>query len=107
MVKGGTTASYLPVGQIVNASPDSSAVPGAAQIQHLLGGLMWLSIAGCIAAIVIGAVAIGLGNQAGNPHTATMGKKGVIGGLVGAFLIGSAAAIVGFFFALGGQVSGS
>ena len=90
---------------LVNASPNANDVPGAAQLQQLLGGLMWLGIAGCVAAMVLGGVAMGMGRHSGNPHWAERGKAAAFGGFVGAFLIGGAAAIVTFAFTLGSQVS--
>jgi hypothetical protein len=91
---------------IVNASPNANDVPGATQLQQLLSGAMWLGLVGCVAAIVLGGVALGLGRHAGNPHWAERGKVAAVGGFVGAFLIGGAAAIVAFAFGLGSQVSG-
>lgn len=91
---------------IVTASPDASAVPGAPQLEELLGGAMWLAIAGCVVAIITGSVAIGLGRNGGNPHWAERGKLAVLGGFGGAFLIGAASAIVQFAFSLGSRVSG-
>lgn len=91
---------------IVNASPNANDVPGATQLQQLLSGAMWLGLVGCVAAIVLGGVALGLGRHAGNPQWAERGKVAAVGGFVGAFLIGGAAAIVAFAFGLGSQVSG-
>jgi hypothetical protein len=91
---------------IVNASPNANDVPGSTQLQQLLSGAMWLGLVGCVAAIVFGGVALGLGRHAGNPHWAERGKVAAVGGFVGAFLIGGAAAIVAFAFGLGSQVSG-
>jgi hypothetical protein len=91
---------------IVNSSPNASDVPGAPQLQQLLSGLMWLGIASCIAAMVLGGVALGIGRHSGNPHWAERGKAAALGGFIGAFLIGGAAAIVTFAFGLGTQVSG-
>jgi len=90
----------------IHAAPDSSAVPGAAQLQTLLSGLMWAGLAASIAAVVLGGIAMGLGRHSGNPHMAERGKSAALGGAAGAFLIGAAAAIVTFAFQLGSQVSG-
>lgn len=92
---------------IVTASPNASDVPGAPQLQQLLSGAMWLGIVSCIAAMILGGVALGLGRHAANPHWAERGKVAIFGGFVGAFLIGAAGAVVGFAFSLGSQVSGS
>ena len=92
---------------IINSSPNAKDVPGAPQLQQLLSGVMWLGLAGCIAAIILGGVAMGLGRNSGNPHWAERGKISAVGGFVGAFLIGGAAAIVTFAFSLGSQVAGS
>src|ERR1035437_6154118 len=83
---------------IVNSSPNASDVPGAPQLQQLLSGLMWLGLARCIAAMVLGGVALGIGRHSGNPHWAERGKAAALGGFIGAFLIGGAAAIVTFPF---------
>lgn len=91
---------------IINSSPNAKDVPGAPQLQQLLSGTMWLGLAGCIAAVMLGGVALGLGRHSGNPHWAERGKMAAVGGFVGAFLIGGAAAIVTFAFGLGSQVSG-
>jgi hypothetical protein len=93
-------------GTTINASPNANDVPGATQLQQLLSGAMWLGMVGCVAAIVLGGLALGLGRHAGNPHWAERGKVAAVGGFVGAFLIGAATALVTFAFALGSQVSG-
>ena len=95
----------LPVGMVfadaVNPSPTTAGMPGAALWNQVLGWLMqwglWLSLA----AIVLGAGGWWLAATTGSYNGASRGKQFVLGGAVGALLIGLGPTIVNVLFSAG------
>jgi hypothetical protein len=85
----------------VNTPIDKTGLPGGDALAKLVGGLMYMGLILCIAAIVVGAAMWGLSAHSGNYQGAYMGRKAVLGGFLGALLIGAAAAIVRFAFGAG------
>lgn len=92
-----------PGGQ-VNPTIDKTGLPGGDSLSHMVGGAMYYGLILCIAAVVIGAATWGLSAYNGNYQGAYLGRRGVLGGFLGAVLIGAAAAIVNFAFGAGQQV---
>jgi hypothetical protein len=90
---------------IITTTPDSTAMPGAPQLMHLLGGIEWAAFFAAVAAAVIGGAIWAIAGQSGNYQHATRGKQAVIAAVIGAVLIGAGPHIVQFFFSLGSQVS--
>lgn len=88
----------------VDVNVNKDGLPGGDALTQLVGGLMWMGLIACVAAIIIGAAAWGLAGHSGNYQAAYMGRKAVLGGFLGALLIGAAAAIVTFAFDLGKTV---
>jgi hypothetical protein len=95
------TPSPVPGGGDVNPTIDKGGLPGGDALTHLVGGLMYLGLIACVGAIVAGAAMWGLSAHNGNYRGAYNGRLMVIGGAVGAFLIGAAAALVRFAFGAG------
>lgn len=83
----------------ISTRPDPSGLPGGAAMQRLLNGLVFDGLLACVAAIVFGAATWFVGSHTGNFAAAVGGRRAVVAGMVGALLIGAAAAIVNFFFA--------
>ncbi len=91
--------TFMGIVGAVSLNPDSGALPGGAAVQGFANGLGFYALIGCLIAIVLGAAAWGLGSLgAGNMRAQSGGKTAVGVGVVGAFLIGAAAALVQFFW---------
>ncbi len=88
----------------VEIDVDPNGLPGGAVLQQMLNGLVHFGLLGCAAAVVLGGASWYFGNQSGNYSFALGGRKAVFAGLVGALVIGGAAAFVNFFYNLGGTV---
>lgn len=88
----------------VSTRPDPTGLPGGAALQKLLNGLVFLGLLGCVAAVVAGGATWFVGSQAGNFAASMGGRRAVLAGMVGALVIGAAAAIVNFFFDAGSAV---
>lgn len=82
----------------------NSSLPGTSVIRELVGGLMAWAMYAAVAAIVIGAAAVGLSNASHNPHGASRGKMLLLGGVVGLILIGGANAIGTTFYDMGKEI---
>jgi hypothetical protein len=95
-------ASRLPAD--VSTHPDPSGLPGGTALQHLLNGLVFVGLLSCVAGVVIGGATWFVGSQGGNFTAAIGGRRAVLAGIVGALVIGAAAAIVNFFFSAGSAV---
>ena len=85
----------------VNVNPDMSGLPGGDALQKIVDGIAAFGLLACAAAVIIGGAAWGLGHQTANYQYTSGGKRGVLGGITGAFVIGASAAIINFFFAAG------
>ncbi len=85
----------------VKVNPDGGALPGTQQLQTLIDGLAFWALLGCLAVLLIGAAFWAGGNRSSNYGAVANGKSMVLGGAIGAALIGGAAAIVNFFHSVG------
>src|SRR5579864_6255599 len=74
----------------------NNTIPGIAQLQSLVGGLVTIAVIASLAGFVCSAIAWGLGSHHGNSRFAQTGKAGVIISLVAAFLIGGGDALISF-----------
>lgn len=88
----------------LSAVPDPAGLPGGAALQKMLNGLVFLGLIACVGAVVVGGATWFLGAQAGNYNASLGGRRAVVGGIVGALVIGASAAVVNFFYAAGGTV---
>lgn len=90
-----------PVGAQVDVNPSTAGMPGASLWQQVLGWLMqwglWLSLA----AIVLGAGGWWVSASTGSYGGASRGKQFVIGGAIGALLIGLGPTMVNLLFNAG------
>jgi hypothetical protein len=91
---------------LITAPPDPTALPGSDQILSIISGLRWAALAACFVALVIGAASWAFSSHQGNPYWASRAKVGVLGAVVGGFLIGAAPAVIQWLFSLGSQVAG-
>ncbi len=88
----------------VSVKPDPSALPGIPALQKLIDGLAAVALLGCVAGVLLGAVQWALGSRSNNYSHASDGKSKVLYGLLGAFIVGAAAAIINFFYSSGAAV---
>lgn len=88
----------------VNVRPDPNGLPGGPALQKLLNGLVFVGLLGCVAAVVAGGATWFVGAQSGNFAASMGGRRAALAGLVGALVIGAAAALVNFFFDAGSAV---
>ena len=99
------TAGVLPAGVAfadpVNPTPSTTGMPGAALWNQVLGWMMqwglWLSLA----AIVLGAGGWWISASTGSYGGASRGKQFVLGGAIGALIIGLGPTIVNLLFNAG------
>jgi hypothetical protein len=86
----------------VSVSPSSTAMPGAALIQTLLGWLDQLALWGSLASMLAGAAVYGLLQNTSNFAGAYKGKQLAVAGVVGACLAGLAPTAVNLLFKAAG-----
>lgn len=90
-----------PVGAQVDVSPSTAGMPGDGLWQQVLGWVMqwglWLSLA----AIVLGAGGWWISASTGGYNGAARGKQFVLGGAIGALVIGLGPTMVNLLFGLG------
>jgi hypothetical protein len=88
---------------VVNVSPSSDGMPGAALVEKLLAWLSQLALWGSLASILAGATVYGLAQNSANYNGAYRGKQLAVAGAIGAALAGLApTAITMLFRAAGG-----
>jgi hypothetical protein len=88
----------------VSVKPNPNGLPGVPAVQKLVDGLAAIALLGCVAGVLIGAAQWALGSRSNNYSHASDGKSKVLYGLVGAFVVGAAAAIINFFYSSGAAV---
>jgi hypothetical protein len=88
----------------VSVKPNPNALPGTSAIEKLIDGLAAFALLACVGSVLIGAAQWALGSKSGNYSHASDGRSKVLYGLLGAFVIGAAAAIINFFYSSGTAV---
>jgi uncharacterized protein DUF6112 len=88
----------------VKVDPNSEGLPGIPALQKLINGLAAIALLACVAGVLIGAAQWALGSRTNNYSHASDGKSKVLYGLLGAFLVGAAAAVINFFYDSGAAV---
>ena len=91
----------VPDASSINVSPDSTGLPGGQVAQQILNGLAWFGLIASAIAVVVGAATWGMAGRAGNYGAVGYGKSAVMGGALGALVVGAAAGIVNFFYGAG------
>jgi NhaP-type Na+/H+ or K+/H+ antiporter len=90
--------------QKVDVNPNPRGLPGTQALDKLVDGLAAIALLGCVAGVLIGALQWALGSRSNNYSHASDGKSKVLYGLIGAFVVGAAAAIINFFYDSGTAV---
>lgn len=88
----------------VSVNPNPKGLPGVPALEKLINGLAALALLACVAGVLIGAAQWALGSKSNNYSHASDGKSKVLYGLLGAFVVGAAAAIINFFYDSGAAV---
>jgi MFS family permease len=88
----------------VSMSPDSSALPGIAELTTLTNGLGAWALGLALAALLVGAALWALGAHAQNFQQSMVGRRAVLIAGLAALLIGAAPELVNFFFSAGQAV---
>lgn len=83
--------------QLAVADPAiNRSFPGSEKVGEVLGGMKFLALSGCLAALFLGGGAWGLATMQGNGSG--WGRRFAFGGAVGALVVGLGADIVNFFY---------
>lgn len=88
----------------VNVSPNTSGLPGIAELQSIVGALLTIALIAALAGLAIAAAFWAIGSHSANPVLAGRGKTGVLVSFVAAGLTGGAVALINFFFSAGGHL---
>ena len=85
----------------VNMTPDFGAIPGAGPVQQIINGIGAFALLLSLVGIVVGGAMWGIGSLSSNYHQAAVGKRATLFSIVGAVIVGAAAALVNWAFSLG------
>ena len=88
----------------VGVSPNSSGLPGIAELNNIVGALLTIGLIASLAGLVISAIVWAIGNHSVNPVLAGRGKTGVLVAFVAAALTGGAVTLINFFFGAGSHL---
>src|SRR5579875_3987276 len=88
----------------VNVTPNTTGLPGLAEIEHIVGALLTFGLVISVAGLVIAAIVWAVGHHVTNPMAVNRGKTGVLIALAAAALTGGADALVSFFAAAGSHL---
>jgi hypothetical protein len=78
----------------IGVVPNPAALPIFGTLQSFIDAIGWLAIMLCLAAIVVGAIRWAFGSGSSNPAAAAGGKNMVIGGAIGAAVVGAASQLI-------------
>ena len=84
--------------------PDPQFLPGSTQLSNLVAGLEYLALLVLVAAMAWFGVEWAIAHHTNNPYHQQSGKVGFLRAAGGAIIVGSATALVNFFFGIGGQI---
>ena len=73
----------------------------AARVQTLINGIGAFALLIALVGIIIGGAMWGIGSLSSNYHQAAVGKRATLYSVVGAIIVGAAAALVNWAFSLG------
>jgi len=88
----------------VNVSPNTSGLPGIAELENIVGALLTVGLVASLAGLAISAMVWAVGNHSVNPVLAGRGKTGVLVAFVAAALCGGAVTLINFFFGAGAKL---
>lgn len=85
----------------INVDPNTSGLPGIAELEHLVGALLTIALIASLAGLALSAIIWAVGNHSANPTLAGRGKSGVLVAFAAAALTGGAVALINFFAGAG------
>lgn len=91
--------------QNIEVTPSSDGLPGGELFQRIVNWAGQIGIWLVIMAFVIGAGMWALGTISSNPQTSARGQKAIGVAVLGAILLGGAAAILNIVYDAGGAIS--
>jgi Family of unknown function (DUF6112) len=86
---------------VFTPSPNPSALPGAQTFQSLVNAITWFALVACLVAVIIGGVTWAFGASSTNAAAASKGQKTVVGGIIGAVIIGASSILINAFYHIG------
>ena len=88
----------------VSVDPDPGGLPGGEAVARLVNGIAFYALIVVVAAFLSGMALMAFGSLSSNPRSSALGKATAMVSLIAAFGIGAAAAIINFFYDVGGNV---
>jgi hypothetical protein len=85
-------------------APDPAQLPGSTQLSNLVAGVEYLALLVLVGAMAWFGAEWAIASHTNNPQYMQTGKTGFIRAALGAVLVGSATAVINFFFHIGGQI---
>lgn len=98
-VSGGS-AGVLP-----KSNPDPNALPGGAELAHLVSGLEFWALMISLIGLLLGAIVWAIGAHSQNFHQSVNGRKAVIVSAVAALLVGAGPSLLNWFFSFGSSIN--
>jgi Family of unknown function (DUF6112) len=90
---------------VVNVPPPSpDFLPGSTQLSNLVAGVEYLALVVLVATMAWFAVEWAIAHHTNNPYHTQSGKVGFLRAAGAAILVGSASALVDYFWRVGGQI---
>lgn len=81
-----------------------AGLPAASTAVGFVGGLRFWALLGCLAGLLLAAIAMALGHHSENPRLAGRGRSGLIVSGLGALAVGSGPYLINWFFTAGTAV---
>lgn len=82
----------------VNITPNTDGLPGASQLEKLVGTLVVFGVIAGVAGVCISAIMLAVGHHSSNPQIASRGKTGILAAAGCAVLCGGATVLTNFFY---------
>lgn len=89
---------------MINITPNSTGLPGIAQLGVIVGAVMTIGLILAALALIVAAIVWGFGANSSNPHLASRGKLGVLVACGAAVICGAAVTLINFFWTVGHSV---
>jgi hypothetical protein len=94
----------LIAGGVPPIKPNPSGLPGGAQLERLLSGLMFWTLLAAVAGVLVSAIVWALSSHSGNYQYAASGKRGALIAGAAALLAGAAVTLINFFYSVGSSI---
>ncbi|SEE47726.1 hypothetical protein SAMN04488561_1449 [Jiangella alba] len=95
------TSVYASVSTDISIDPNTTGLPGIAQLRTIVGAGMTIGLILSVLALIVSAVVWGFGSNSANPHLAGRGKVGVVVACGAAIICGASVTLINFFWDVG------